>query len=118
MINGDDYATYKKVKDQPLYEVNPEQEGLELSGFEFDTIQCIEGTTKKGPIITYDFGTFSIDCLTKVLMKASYLPRMNMAKSGKSTWAVQAWEVPTNPGTFGLGYNPTSEEMNSAKKKR
>ena len=24
-IKGDDYATYKKVKDQPLYAVNPEQ---------------------------------------------------------------------------------------------
>ena len=39
-----------------------------------------------------------------------------MARSGKKAWAIQAWEVPANPGTFGLGYTPTEEELNASRK--
>lgn len=117
-IKGDDSATYKQVKGQPLYEVQPEQVGFEFSGFEFETVQCIEDATRKTRIVPYDFGSFQIDRLTLMLSNMCYLPGTNMSKSGKSDWMMQAWDVPTNPGRFGLGYKPTNDEIAAAKKGR
>ncbi|KDP34664.1 hypothetical protein JCGZ_11012 [Jatropha curcas] len=34
-----------------------------------------------------------------------------MARSGKTYPTLQAWECPVNKGTFGLGYEPTDEDL-------
>ncbi|XP_037497742.1 uncharacterized protein LOC119371514 [Jatropha curcas] len=46
----------EKTKGQPLFQVNPENAHLPLSGFQYHTVQCIEGKTANSRIL-FDFGT-------------------------------------------------------------
>ncbi|KDP24243.1 hypothetical protein JCGZ_26700 [Jatropha curcas] len=41
-----------------------------------------------------------------------------MARSGKTYPTLQAWECPVNKGTFGLGYEPTDEDLTGRIRRR
>src|ERR1041384_7123485 len=86
-VRGDTYGKLKPTIDKSLLEVRPETSTL-LSGFHFDTIQCIEGE-RTSSVVGYDFEGCYINCLVGLMMKMPFLPG-SPTKSGKSPWTVQA----------------------------
>src|SRR2546425_10233040 len=52
-IQGDNYSKLRSTKDQSLLEVNPENSTITLSGFQYNTIQCIEGGVLN-PYVLFD----------------------------------------------------------------
>ena len=94
---------------KPIFGIDSQKEPLTLDGFEIvkPSFGRREEEVEKIPM---DFAPYSNNNVIAMMRRMNYLPGMNLGKTVKKP-TVQDPIIPTATPPFGLGYNPTDDDL-------
>ena len=94
---------------KPIFGIDSQKEPLTLDGFEIvkPGFGRREEEVEKIPM---DFAPYSNNNVIAMMRRMNYLPGMNLGETVKKP-TVQDPTIPTATPPFGLGYNPTDDDL-------
>ena len=92
-----------------VYGIDFEKELLTLDGFEIErpSFEKREGEVEKIPM---DFSTYGNNNVVVMMRRMNYFNGMNLERAMKKP-TIQDWAIPNATPPFGLGYEPTDDDL-------
>ena len=103
-IYGDTLTVLK-----PIFDIDSEKEPLTLDGFEIER-PGFEKREEEVEKILMNFAFYGNNNVVAMMRKMNYVPGMNLGKTVKKP-TVQVPMIPTATPCFGLGYEPTDDDL-------